>query len=87
MTRGLRTITVAELIDRLSDFPSEALVVIGADYGDRGRTEQALPIRGGEIEAVTVVPSAYSSSGFKVGEPDYDEEGDEASGETYVVLR
>lgn len=78
----MTTITVRELIDRLGDEDPDARVVFGADYGDHCHTEQALPIRG-YVEAATITPSAYSGSGYAIGEPD-DDDVDDA---TYVVIR
>lgn len=80
----LKTITVADLIARLEDEDPNALVIFSADYGDRGNTEQALPIRG-NIETITITKSAYSASGFAIGEPDDDE--DEDDYEPYLVIR
>ncbi len=83
----LRTITVAELIELLEDQPKDARVILGADYGDRCHTEQALPLRG-ECEQVTISKSAYSSSGYAIAEPDEDDDEETADGnETFLVIR
>lgn len=84
MARQLRSITVQDLLDALEDQPKDALVIVGADYGDLSHTEQALGLKG-EVEEVTITPSAYSNSGFAIAEPDEDDE--EPSAQTYVVVR
>jgi hypothetical protein len=83
MATNLRTITVGELIALLEDQDPNASVILSADYGDRAHTQQALPIRG-EVEATQIVTSAYSDSGFAIGEPEYDDDAEEGS---YVVIR
>ena len=83
MSRGLRTITVAALIDILQGEDPDARVIFAADYGDYHHTEQALPLRG-ETDTVTVEGSAYSNSGFAIAEPDDD---DAADVETFLVIR
>ncbi len=80
---ALKTITVGELIDLLQDQDRDARVVFTADYGDHSHTEQALGIRG-EVEATEITQTAYSSSGYALGEPESD---DETGDETYVVIR
>lgn len=85
MPRTLRTITVGQLIDALEGEDRNARVIFSADYGDRGNTQQALPISG-DIETVTISESAYSNSGFAIAETDEDDDVD-MSGETFVVVR
>ena len=83
MARGLRTITVRELLDLLEGESPDMRIIVTADYGDHSHTAQALPLKG-EFETVTVSESAYSSSGFAIAEPDDD---DEEDAETFLVLR
>ena len=80
MTKSLKTITVAELIDLLQNEDPDMPVVFSANYGDYHRTEQALPLRG-NVERVEVTPSAYSNSGFAVVGSDYEQDYDEQTGE------
>jgi hypothetical protein len=82
MATRLKTITVAELKDLLEDYPDDMPVVFTADYGDRSHTEQALPVKG-ELDTVTITQTAYSTSGWAVGEPETDD--DDQS--TYLVIR
>ena len=87
--RKLRTITIGELIDLLQDQDPDAQVLFTANYGDRGHTAQALPIHG-EIddikeEGLTVAESGYSISGFAIVSKD--ENSDDATDPTYVVIR
>lgn len=74
----LKTLTVRELIDRLQEEDPDMPVVFTADYGDRGHTEQAIPIRG-RIEETGLSRTAYSDSGYKL-----DDENDE---HTILVIR
>lgn len=84
---ALRSITVRELIDLLSCEDEQALVIFGADYGDRGHTEQALGIRG-ECETVTIKESGYSNSGYAIeDERDPDAQNDDDVDTTYLVIR
>lgn len=87
MARPLKSITVRELIERLQDEDQDALVVVGADYGDHGHTEQALPLRG-DIEQTRVTRSAYSDSGFAIADNDDEDADDDVMNDaTIVVLR
>ena len=61
----MKTITVRALIEKLYNEDPDALVIFSANYGDRARTEQALPIRG-TVEEVFLTESGYSDSGFAV---------------------
>lgn len=80
----LKTMTVAQLIDRLEGEDPEALVIFSVDYGDYHHTQQALPLQG-EFETVTIEKSAYSHSGFAIAEPeDGEPEGDE---EIYLMIK
>ena len=58
-------LTIRELIEQLSEFEDQdSRVMFVCNYGDYGRTQQALPV--GEIEVHTtrdIVSSAYSQSG------------------------
>lgn len=65
--RTMRTITVSKLIALLEGEDPDMPVIFSADYGDRGHTAQALPIRG-DVEAVNISESAYSNSGFAIME-------------------
>jgi hypothetical protein len=78
--KSLKTITVSELIDLLEGQPRLARVIVSADYGDRGHTAQALPLRG-EWDTVSVSPSSYSQSGFAIDEYEADD------AETFLVIR
>lgn len=73
----LRSITLGELRALLADHSQaddEIKVIFTANYGDRGRTPQALPLKG-EVEEVQVCESAYSDSGYAVaGDDDYEDE-------------
>lgn len=81
----MNTITVAELIAKLQDQDPDAKVIFGADYGDRGRTEQALAIKG-RIETVEIEESGYSVSGFAIKTED-DAVMDSDEYDTYLVIR
>jgi hypothetical protein len=63
----MRTMTVAQLIELLEGESPDALVIFSTDYGDFHHTKQALPLRG-DVDAVTIEKSAYSNSGFAVGD-------------------
>lgn len=87
-----KTITVRELRAKLFEIEDqEALVVFTADYGDHSHTPQALPIEGELEEDVALSESAYSSSGWRLRDPDYDSERDEPEGQDksprVVVIR
>lgn len=77
----MKSITVVALIELLQGHPANMKVIFTTDYGDRSHTEQALPIHG-DTETVVIEKSAYSNSGFAIGE-DSDDEGDEI----YLVVR
>ena len=62
MTMKPSTLTVAELIAILEDQDPDMPVMIACDYGDRGRTMQALPIH--RVEEDGLRKSAYSDSGW-----------------------
>lgn len=68
---SLRTITVRELIAILEGEDPDMPVVFTADYGDRGHTAQALPIKG-SIDAEIFTESAYSNSGYALADNDAD---------------
>jgi hypothetical protein len=70
-----KSITVARLRELLADQPDDALVAFTANYGDRCNTAQALPLSG-DCEMTAVVPSAYSDSGFALGD-EVDGDGDD----------
>lgn len=75
----LNTITVQELIDRLSDEDPDAKVIFASGYGDRGNTQQAHGLRG-RCEEVVLTESCYSDSGWAVSR---DDDGD---GEKFVRI-
>ena len=60
--------TVHQLIQELQRFPSSAVVVFTADYGDRVHTIQAIPVTEceiiGEGNGDTITETAYSRSGL-----------------------
>lgn len=80
--RDFKTVTVGELMQLLSDYDPETPVIVTANYGDRCRTQQALPLSG-EAEETQITQSAYSDSGYAIGEPDEDED----DGEMFLVIR
>lgn len=82
----LRTLTVRELIDLLSNEDENALVITSADYGDRSHTAQALPLRG-HLETVTIRESGYSNSGFAIDDEDDLDASNDEDGDTYLVIR
>jgi len=73
----IKTLTVAQLIERLREEDPDALVVFASDYGDRGHTQQA-HFLDGRIQEQLLVPSAYSGSGFALSTEDDDEDDSEA---------
>ena len=88
-------LTVRDLIDELSTFDEDAIVVFACDYGDICHTQQALPVSSAteiDTDEERVVGSAYSNSGLAVEELETDDE-DEAgevpewTGPAVVVLR
>ena len=78
----MRTMTVADLIQLLSEQDPEAKVIFESDYGDYSHTRQALPLKG-ELESVIIHGSAYSNSGFAIATV----EDEEDSTEEYLVIR
>lgn len=86
--------TVAELIDALSDCDPDAVVVMISDYGDYHHTQQALTIKdcdGITCDQVIVEEPGYSRSGLALVESDgsdddEDEESDEEE-QKFVILR
>jgi hypothetical protein len=78
----MKTITVGELRSLLDGQDDDMPVIVTADYGDRGRTQMALPLRG-EVDTVTIQESAYSTSGYAIEEP---EDGDDDY-TPYLVIR
>ena len=86
--------TVRDLIDELSTFDEDAIVVFACDYGDICHTQQALPVSSAaeiDPDEERVVRSAYSQSGLAVEEVERDEDDepltDEYDGPAVVVLR
>lgn len=61
------TVTVGELKARLNDFHDDAPVVAVCNFGDRGRTMQAIAI-GEPLSGYCLKESGYSYSGYKVSE-------------------
>lgn len=85
----LKTLTVAQLIDLLQDQDPDARVLFSTCYGDYGRTQQALPLKG-QFDEVTIERSAYSNSGFAVAELDEEEEECKREGDrhgSFLVIR
>lgn len=94
--RNFKTLTVAELIERLEDMDPEARVVFTCDYGDYHHTAQALPIVDDIEQSGKIEESAYSHSGFALVEDDGSEDDEDMDDEeraereaqeTFVVLR
>ncbi len=99
MKNRLHTLTVNELIDELRQLChnglGDAQVVMTSNYGDRGRTTQALNIN--EIKIVDLRETGYSETGYAVEDPEenfdrvirekeFDEDGDEVEEEKIVGL-
>lgn len=78
----MKSITVKELRDLLEDQDDDMQVIFSTDYGDHGRTAQALPLKG-DVEEVLIEKSAYSNSGFAVASNDDDEE----NSEPYLLIK
>lgn len=81
-----KTITVAELIERLRNEDPDAEVVFSTNYGDYHNTQQALPIRG-EFEESGIEKSAYSNSGFALASENLDDEDGEFRVTPVLVIR
>lgn len=87
MAERFHSITVKELIELLKDEEPDAVVCFTADYGDYHHTQQALPIFGQLEEHEMVEENAYSHSGWAlVGEPDDEEDEEEAKEQGRIVL-
>lgn len=87
MAKTLRTITVGQLQDLLADEDRDLPVIFSTDYGDRGRTAQALPLRG-ETEEVLIEESGYSNSGYAIKTDDEDDDPESGEGyETYLLVK
>lgn len=90
MARQLKSITVGELIAALQDEDPEAEVCFASNYGDFGKTQQVLGIRG-EIERAEIEESAYSESGWAIATPEAEDPEDEAfadpPGPSILVIR
>jgi len=66
--------SVADLIEHLQGMPKDATVLLGADYGDYGRTTQALFVEECElVKSAALYSSAYSRSGIAINEDHEDE--------------
>lgn len=61
----IETITKAELIASIAHLPDDAELVVGADYGDRVNTVQAIGLEM-QPKAAYVVESDYSGTGYKL---------------------
>ena len=83
---NLHSITVGELIKILQHEDESAMVVIGVNYGDRGRTLQAIPLRG-ECEEVAVGETSYSESGYKIDDEACGADDDYDDSVTYLRIR
>lgn len=80
----MKTITVKELRELLSEFNDDDKVIFSSNYGDRARTEQAHRIRG-VADYVGIAESAYSDSGYRVIADHDDEDGDEDLGQFVLI--
>ncbi len=78
----LKTITVGELMQLLSDYDPATPAIFASNYGDRGRTQQAHGLRG-HAEEVQLCESGYSDSGYAVA----DEEDDDNEQDTYLLIK
>ena len=68
--------TVSELIDELEcAYEDDMLVAMGADFGDRSHTIQAIAVS--DVGTAFISKSGYSLSGYKVVEDGDQEDGDE----------
>jgi hypothetical protein len=83
----LLTISKEELICAIASLPMDAQLVVGADYGDRASTIQAIALELTPTKAYAV-ESAYSNSGYKlVSESRAKEDlGDDVEGAAVYVL-
>ncbi len=66
---------VQDLIDELTRCDPEAVVVFGCNYGDRGKTEQAIPVADVtemDYGCETIDKSPYSQSGLAIKNSDDD---------------
>ena len=82
----MRTMTVSDLIELLSQQDPETKVIFESDYGDYHHTRQALPLNG-ELETVIIHKSAYSNSGFAIVRREWQREDEEDSYDEYLVIR
>lgn len=86
-----QTLTVAQLRALLADVDQNARVVFTADYGDHSHTPQALLLSGEIEEDVALSETAYSTSGWRLREEDFDPVAEEEDGEDpaprVVVIR
>jgi len=71
----LRTITVRELIEALEDEDPDMPVMFTSNYGDYHNTPQVHALQG-ECEEAALEETAYSHSGWRIRDEDYDEERD-----------
>lgn len=81
----LGAMTVADLIEELKQYDGDALVVFGADYGDMGHTEQALPVQSVDMIADEELErcEGYSRSGVAIVKSN----DDESHRDDVIVLR
>ena len=56
--------TVKEIREAIKNMDDDMVVVMGANYGDRANTIQAIPAD--DPKVVRVTESSYSESGYKV---------------------
>lgn len=75
MTARLYTMTVRDLRDLLEGHDDDTLVVASCNYGDYGRTEQAVALGQGDLsgELIRLEESAYSTSGYAVPRDEHDQ--------------
>ena len=80
-----RTITKAELVDRLQDLNDDAPIAFVSDYGDIVHTQQVHSIQGC-IDEVVLEESGYSISGFAVeDDPETDEFREKPAQKVFVL--
>ena len=80
--------TAAQLIERLQECDPDAPVLFTCNYGDYGRTMQALPIA--EIDeylSTDITASAYSNSGLEFGSDGIGQGEDDDESFAVVILQ
>lgn len=85
MNADLLSMTVRELVELLQGADQDRKVLFSSNYGDRARTQQALPVRG-ELETVQVYKTAYSESGFAVAD-ELEDKRSSVSDEKFLLIK